>query len=113
MSEHNHASVVPGCYRCELSADEVIPYYSYEHANGAKLVLDPHPISGDLQMAVRMGTVTIRLPMSETFWLRMADAVTRWYATPAGPPDVPQDTITQYHDGVVYGFTAEPESSAG
>jgi hypothetical protein len=27
MSEHDHRAFVPGCYRCELSADEIDPRF--------------------------------------------------------------------------------------
>lgn len=89
MTQHNHPEVVPGCFRCDLSADESpIPYYEYQ-SKGMVVTLDPDPLSddGDLVLSVAFHPITLRVRMSEAFMLRLADAIHRWYASPVTATD--------------------------
>jgi hypothetical protein len=84
-------------------------YFSIEGVNGragALLREDPSR-PGELLLVADAGTV-VRVQLSEETSHKLGAALHRWYARPE-TRDEPQDTVTQYRDGMVYSFTAPRE----
>jgi hypothetical protein len=90
-------------------SDSTGRYFSTEGVNGRSgaLLREDPTRPGELLLVADAGTV-VRVQLDEDRAVKLGWALLRWYIHPESREE-PQDTITQYRDGMVYGFTAPPE----
>lgn len=110
MSQHSHAELVPGCYRCDLSRDEVMPYFRMETSRSVSLELGEDPLAdGDLVLTADAG-IKVRVPLTEAAANALADSLVRWYASPMAddkkpskPPSKPGDITPEQAKKLIEG----------
>lgn len=85
------------------------PYFRVQAALGGNTVeLSEDPLRpGELLLTADAG-IKVRVRLDEVRSARLGAALYRWYARPE-THQAPGDTVTEYRDGLVYSFAADPE----